>query len=379
MVLKKNLIIVALQLISALVRVISIFIPVSEKKAVFVSFSGKNYDSNPRYFYEYMRRKNKKMTYIWAFQKIPNYKVSNCIQVRYGSIRYFYYLLSSKYWFFDVGLTRGLKLSTKKHIVVHFLHGVPLKKMGKDMKTVDKLDLYGDCLLADIATYILTQGDYTTKIMSRAYSTSRRKFLPIGSPRTDCLFDIKSYELEDKSLENLKDKTVILYLPTMREWKKNDRSYADFIKKLSLSDDQILVFKSHPSNRFSIQSSNIYDATDIVSINDLYSLADILITDYSSALFDYSILEKPIILYQNDYDDYISNRGLYLSMDQLGLNVCKTEEELCNVLFRILNDDLYYKLMCEKTKLIKKRFIENDNPHSSELLYNKLFGPKKER
>ena len=282
-------------------------------------------------------------------------------QVRYGSIRYFFYLLQSKYWFFDVGISKGIELPVKKHTVIYFAHGIPYKKIGADINYNDKLNLYGDYQIGRLSTYVLTPCQFSTEIFAHAYKIDKDKFIQIGCPRTDCLFAKENYEFDDKRMKNLQNKKIILYLPTMREWNPEDMSYTDFINDLQLNENELLIYKSHPYNKLNISDRNVLDVSDVVSINDLYMIADVLITDYSSAMFDFALTGKPILLYQPDYEEYNLRRGLYIEKKDIPLQMFSERKSLNEALLQTLRDPAYRAERIHESEMMVEKYVCDDN------------------
>ncbi len=100
-----------------------------------------------------------------------------------------------------------------------------------------------------------------------------------------------------------------------------------------LGDDYVILFRAHylvaNSFDFARYKGFIYDVSSYGDINDLYIASDLLITDYSSVFFDYSILERPIIFYMYDLEHYANEmRGFYLSLDELPGPIVQTEDDL---------------------------------------------------
>ena len=96
------------------------------------------------------------------------------------------------------------------------------------------------------------------------------------------------------------------------------------------------------------------DVSSIQNINDLLILADILITDYSSIAFDFSILEKPIISFAYDYEEYKKDRGLYYDLDKMYPGALfYNENDLLNHIKSI--NELVEQ---EKTKKLKTKFVQ---------------------
>ena len=173
-----------------------------------------------------------------------------------------------------------------------------------------------------------------------------------GTPRTDVFFDEKLKSKTKKEILNkypaLKDKKIILFAPTYRGTSVSQATY-DFdaidYKFLyeNLKDEYIFIFKWHPAIYWNIKDSLqkelsdmsdfYYDFSSDRDINDLLFIADILITDYSSVLFDWALLKKPIIYFVYDLYSYIVERGFYFKFsDYLYGPVIKTEDELVNAI-----------------------------------------------
>ena len=111
------------------------------------------------------------------------------------------------------------------------------------------------------------------------------------------------------------------------------------------------------------------DYTSYPVINDLFKVADILISDYSACIADYSILERPVICFAYDYDDYKSTRGLYIDFAKdMPNGILDTEDKVTN---HILKMD--YEKECEKTRdMVKNRFTYLGG-HATEMCVEKMF------
>ena len=102
------------------------------------------------------------------------------------------------------------------------------------------------------------------------------------------------------------------------------------------------------------RSDVVMDVSSYPSINDLFKISDILISDYSASIIDYSILERPIICFAYDYDEYKAERGLYIDLDvDMPGGIKTTEDEVLN---HILTMD--YNAECNNCRELKKRFNE---------------------
>ncbi|WP_288479577.1 CDP-glycerol glycerophosphotransferase family protein [uncultured Clostridium sp.] len=160
---------------------------------------------------------------------------------------------------------------------------------------------------------------------SEAFGISEEKIISTGVPRTDIFFD-EEYKNDIKKrlyskYPNLKDKKIIMFAPTFRG-NGQKTAYYDFYRfdiealKERLGDEYKLIVKLHPfiNDEFIIPENCKDFALDLSSereINDLLFITDILITDYSSVCFEYSLLNKPMIFFAYDLEEYIASRDFY--------------------------------------------------------------------
>ncbi len=167
---------------------------------------------------------------------------------------------------------------------------------------------------------------YNAKFYSEAFRMDISKFrTDIGIPRTDVFFN---NELKQNLLENVRnkyglpsDKKIILFAPTFRGNNRASAHYQDdldfSIMKENIGNNYIILLKLHPwiTEKYQINDDLkdfLFDVSDYPDINELMMISDIMITDYSSAIFEYSLLEKPMMFFASDYYDYIDERGFYI-------------------------------------------------------------------
>ncbi len=213
---------------------------------------------------------------------------------------------------------------------------------------------------------IFLSGKKEREILVKAWQTKPEYFYITGLPRNDELYQIKQEKVLEikQKLKIPFDKKVILYAPTFREFYKDGsldniiEAPFDFEKmKQELSDQYVLVVTAHyqVGKLLGLPKDTpfIINAFDYPYMNDLLMIADILISDYSSVVWDYTILERPILCFGYDYDKYFKERGTYLDLEKVFLNgVIKTQEQLVDI---IKNMD--YEKQIEHTKKMKQEFI----------------------
>jgi CDP-Glycerol:Poly(glycerophosphate) glycerophosphotransferase. len=195
--------------------------------------------------------------------------------------------------------------------------------------------------------YLISQNSYSTRIFRRAFGFNK-EILEIGYPRNDVLFrknnrkDIE--EIKDK-LGLPKDKRIILYAPTWRDnefygkgkYKFNPRINFDLLMK-ELKKDTVMIVKYHYLVMDQIDWSPyrgfIYTYDMSYDISLLYLVSDMLITDYSSVMFDYSLLKRPMAFYCYDLEEYKNTlRGFYFDfMNEAPGPVVETTEDLISAI-----------------------------------------------
>lgn len=351
---------------SFLLKIWRIFIREDKKTVLFVTYGGKRYDDSPRKVYEYMKTDSRfrDLNLVWAFETPDAYsdKVEN--RVKIDTPQYFRTALKAHYWITNSSASRGLNFMRKSTINVFFTHGMTgIKKIGTDLKRGNVSFHNQKPERRDI---IVIEGKKEEEIIKRAWNLTNEKILNIGLPRND---DLVGRTAEDivllkKKLGLPDNKKVILYAPTFREYKR-DSSLAVYIAPpfdfdkwdKELGKEYVLLITAHyeVSRIMNIPNSHpfLVNAFGYENINDLMVVSNLLISDYSSIIFDYSILERPMFSYAYDYERYINERGLYDGYEELfydGIN--STENEL---IMKIKNMD--YAAECQHTKKIKQDYI----------------------
>ncbi len=199
--------------------------------------------------------------------------------------------------------------------------------------------------------YAIVGEESLIPVYEEVFGITREKILPYGLARMDHFFDKENIERIKASLyekfPGLKEKKVILFAPTFRG-RRQAKAYYPY-DKLDLSKiyevckqkNAIFMIKMHPFIQKRIEIPKEYadciqDFSDYTNINDLYYIADVLITDYSSNVYEYSKLKKPILLYTFDLDNYQLINRVHKSVEEYEFaTVCRTIEDLLEQLKRL--------------------------------------------
>lgn len=357
-------------------------LPLRKKRVMFESMWGSKYSCNPRYLYEYIDENHPDYECVWSLNDEDLPIKGNGIRVRRNGLKYFYYLATSKYLVDNVNYDDFIK--RKGQIYIQTMHGTPLKTLGLDVPNdfpslESKEKFIERCNRWD---YITVQSDFVANISRRCHAF-KKEFLKYGYPRTDILYT-KNNEKDiteiKKKLGLPTDKKVILYAPTWRLKNQFDLKLdLDSFRK-SLSDEYVLVLRLHHYSangwKQPKQDDFIYDLTNYDSIEELYLISDILITDYSSVMFDYAVLDRPIILFTYDLDIYRDKlRGLYVDIEENRPGpMLFTSDEVENA---IVNIDQTEKETSHLRKKFQEKFLQYECENSSEKIFNAVMGKKK--
>ncbi|MFJ6198751.1 CDP-glycerol glycerophosphotransferase family protein [Micromonospora sp. NPDC092111] len=209
------------------------------------------------------------------------------------------------------------------HVQTH--HGTPVKVMGLDQQRYPVgavgMDFAGLLRRVDRWDYSITANSFSTQSWDRAYPADYVR-LEVGYPRNDRLVTATAEEVAEVRgrLGVAPDERVVLYAPTHREHLPGYHPPFDPHRLLDvLGPAGRLLVRSHyfddrDGRARRRTGGRAVDVSDVGCVEDLYLAADVLVTDYSSAMFDYAVLDRPIVLYAPDRDAYRLARGVYFDV-----------------------------------------------------------------
>ncbi|WP_245911297.1 CDP-glycerol glycerophosphotransferase family protein [Paraliobacillus ryukyuensis] len=172
----------------------------------------------------------------------------------------------------------------------------------------------------DRFSYVVVGSEKMSRIFRQSFNLSESQILRTGIPRTDFFFDKQALQQAQYHIRKLfpmiDGKKVILYAPTFRNNELSNINLQLDITKLraELGEEYILLLRLHPAivgTYENIYSDFVIDVSNYENINHLLVLADLLITDYSSVPFEFSLLEKPMIFFTYDLEEYTKKQGFW--------------------------------------------------------------------
>jgi len=262
---------------------------------------------------------------VWALHDPEKYEIPGAETIKTDNLRYFITAIKARVWITNSSVERGLSFKGKHTFYFNTWHGTPIKKMGSDISSANESFRRKDNGYSPYDVFC-SQGIFETDIFSRSFNIPKEKILKSGLPRNDIL---ANYTEEQRAVIreklNIKEnQIVLLYCPTFREYEKDDNLGVVLappmdIKKWEriLGSRYVLFFRAHyeVSTVMEIHENGfVRNMTSYPSMNELMIAADILISDYSSVFFDYSITGKPMLQFCYDYEKYSIKRGMYFDI-----------------------------------------------------------------
>ncbi|GAA1857892.1 bifunctional glycosyltransferase/CDP-glycerol:glycerophosphate glycerophosphotransferase [Asanoa iriomotensis] len=351
--------------------------PMDEGLAVFSTYWGKGYSCNPAAVYEKMVELAPGVRGVWELKSGVT-APSEVDSVTIGTLRHYRMLARAKYLVSNVNYPGWV---VKRPGAVHLStnHGTPVKAMGVDQLKhpagIRGMNMNWLLKRCDRWTYSVSPNAYTTEIWERAYPCGYET-LEVGYPRNDVLANATAEQVADARarLGLEPGQVAVAYLPTYRDYEfgtdalLNVGRFAD-----QLPPGTVLLVRVHHFDRTIVAGDHpqVMDVCDHPRVEDIYLAADMLITDYSSVMFDYAVLDRPIAIFASDWDTYRTTRGAYLDVFSEGPGVAaRTEAELVE-LFR--SGAVSGEQAALTRKVFRKRFCYLDDGRASERVVRRVF------
>ena len=314
---------------------------VNNRKIMFYSYSGENYSCNPKYLSEYLiKNYPDKYEIVWAFKHPRQYKhlSRNYKIIKYGSLKAIIEQVTSFCIVTNTGTFKPIP-SRKNQLVINTWHGGgAYKKTGVDNEYKNKYQkLYAEKLgQADVNLFLSSSKAFTECCIKGAFGY-KGKILECGMPRNDILLSYDTEKLKKSILKKYgldEKKKILLFAPTWRnydfyKYEELDTARLPETLKARFSGEWLIILKQHHyTNNISQNISDLVYANNDMDMQELLLISDILISDYSSCIWDFSLMYKPCFLFVPDIEKYLSVFGLYTEIEKWGFEVCKTNEEL---------------------------------------------------
>ena len=315
-------------------------LPVDSRKVVFSSYGGKGYGDNLRPIAEALREKDPGLKFVWltADEKAA---ASLPVWIRacpYDGFRRGLALGTAKVWVDNC--RKGARFKKRNQRYMQTWHGFALKRIERDA---------AQALPADYAAYaerdarqtdlMVSDSRFMTEIYRRAFWYDG-PVAEYGAPRNDGLIrgDRAAAEKVRQSLRLPADRRLLLYAPTFRADGSLEPYSVDF-PRLKLACQQrfggefTMLVRLHPNvsalaEQFAAENGQVVNVTAYPDSQELLAAADVLVTDYSSIMFDFMLTGRPCFQFAADIEAYRNDRNFYFSLDRLPFSLAEDNDAL---------------------------------------------------
>lgn len=360
--------------LSGVFKFIGLFVK-TDPNLVLMNGHGFRYNDSPRAIFEKMEELGmlEKYRVVWALKEPEKYDIPNAEKIKMDTPKYFITALKAKYWISCVNIERALHFKKKNTVYLNTWHGASVAYVGNAVN--GRNDFHFEHI-----NYFCINGEYERGFIIRDFNVLPEAIITTGYPRNDELYyvDAEKKEAIRKKLNIPANKKVILYAPTWRDSNDGGASYKlappiDWTKwKEKLGDEYIVLLRTHPytTKLMNVEFDDfVWNCIEYPSVNELMIAADVMISDYSCILLDYAILEKPLVCFGYDYEEYKDIHGFYFDMEEVIPNgVMRHEDEIIAHL-----QTLDYDKECEKTRVLKNSHMEYGG-NATITCINKVFG-----
>ena len=353
------------------------YLPVKKNRIIFDNFGGRGYGENPKYIAEVLHQKEINLQMVWLINNMENYEFPKYIcPVKIDSVRALYMRATAKVWIDNVRHRHPIK-KKENQVYLQTWHGAMGAKRieGEAEALLDKKYIEEAKYDGKIVNAILVDNSMQEQQMLRGFwLNSDVEFLRYGIPRNDQFMRDKNDLEKISALRNKlfmnKSYYYVLYAPTFRDDFSTKGYEIDFesviiaFEKITGKKTKIII-RLHPNGAFQKKyitfSDNIIDGNIYPDIKDLSLVSNAVISDYSSSLFDFALLEKPAFVCALDYEDYKEKRGFIKEFYEFPFPIAKSNYELIKI---ITSFDL--KEYRENLREFYKKYPVYSDGHSAE-------------
>lgn len=332
-------------------RVFWIF-KIDRNKVLFLSFNGLQYSDSPKSISDSILKNNKKINQVWAFNSKTEFldlQKKGIKLCKLNSLDFIYHALTSKVIVVNDFINTFLPIR-KKQVLLNTWHGGgSFKTVGMTSKSRSSYDPFFYNIHKKMTSAFVSSSTYfNDTVLDRSFIYSGN-ILEYGLPRNDILFkNNPNILIKVKKHFGIKDnQKIILYAPTHRDKATDSKFLSDpknvininnCLKALSqrFNGEFCFLFRAHHIISFENLNGSSFNATNYPDIQELLYSADILLTDYSSCMWDFSLMGKPSFVFATDLNKYIDERDFFMDINDWPFPIAKNNEELSR---NILNFD----------------------------------------
>lgn len=318
-------------------------LPIQNNKILFLSFDGRQFSCNPKYIYSYLKKHApSEMEYVWVFNEPDKHrelKEEGTVLVKNKSFFFYYHVLTAKVVITNASIESYLPLRKKQMFIETWHGGGAYKKTGR----VYQQSLYKDKVLSTIAdelTGFISSSRKFTETKSENHLVPKEKFWEIGMPRNDVLFDNEREKMLKKKVREYydidEDTKIVMYAPTLRNDKNDTASFesldteklVEALQERFGEEKWVVFFRMHYLLNPDTNLKHTINVSSYDDSQELVCATDVLISDYSSMMWDFSFTKRPIFVFAPDAEKYKKERAFFTPMEKWPYPVSFNNEQL---------------------------------------------------
>ena len=325
-----------------------------QNRVSFIAFSGRQYSDSPRRISELLLKEHPEIQQVWAFNEPEKFRFlekKGIKVVKYKSLEYLYYVMTSKVYVDNAEFWSILKFRPEQMVLETWHGGGAYKRVGGHRIDVNEREQQHAVEKMNKITLFLSSSKAFTDFVIRDAYQYRGEVLECGLPRNDDLLhmDLDAALRARQTLSIPDGANVLLYAPTFRNSHSLDLYDVDFAAlkpalERKFGGEWVIVLRMHyylADKAMASQADFVRNATDYPDMQDLLQCADVLLTDYSSCMWDFSLMHKPCFLYARDINEYRGERDFYTPIENWPFPLASNNDELAQVIADF-DEDAYH-------------------------------------
>ncbi|MGW2275630.1 bifunctional glycosyltransferase/CDP-glycerol:glycerophosphate glycerophosphotransferase [Streptomyces yangpuensis] len=356
-------------------------LPLRPELAVFSAYWHGGYACNPAAIEAKLRELAPGMRTAWICDPVHAATLPRqTVALRPGSAAYWSALARAGYLVTNVNFDRAL-VKRPGQVLLQTQHGTPLKRVGLDLQdrpaATPTADFAGLLRGADQWDYLLSSNRHSTLVWEKAVPSSYTT-LEYGYPRNDVFHRAtRSDVLELRERLGIPaGSTAVLYAPTHRDYRRSRPDHLDFERLLQeLGPRFTVLVRNHltyaGTDRPWEPHPRLLDVSAHPSVEELCLASDALVTDYSSLMFDYAALDRPIVIHADDWEAYEAARGTYFDLRSCPPGaIARTQDELVDI---FTTGHWQGSRSAQLRSAFRARFCSHDDGHAAERVVRRVF------
>lgn len=364
-------------------------LPIKKDRILISSYYGRGYGDNLKYIVEELIKRIPTAEIVWLVKDEKEAKSlpANIKASRYGSFRSIFYFVTAGIWIDNC--RKSFFYKKKRQLYIQTWHGGGAQKKC-ELDAVDKLSpAYTKMALKDSKNIdiMISESRFLTEMYYRSFWYDGPVY-ECGYPRYDLLLN-HDETLRDRVYAYFgidKEKLLVLYAPTFRvdySFKAYNVDFERLRKSLNkrFGNDYVVLVHLHP-NVANIEGGMDYNGTTVINATfypdtqELIAAASILVGDYSSINYDFSLKKMPVIRYVTDLEEYRNDRDLYFSFDEYPYPCAMDNDELEELVLNF-DDEEYLERLDAFFAKIGAVFCRNSSEKIADLIVDYLHSKKK--